>query len=142
MDNQRFHTISDTPRSDAGFGLIEIIVSIFLLGLLSISALPLLITAMKASQVTTTVTTAIQLVSQDIDRVRALALPTCAQVQALGGTGADVAGPAGVTYRPSITVETCPAAFPGVVRVTAKVTNAVSGAALASAVTNVMVESP
>ena len=71
-----------TSRDDRGFGLIEIVVSMFLLGLLAAAFLPLLIQGLKQSAANATLATATQLANDQIELVRSatkcseLGLPT------------------------------------------------------------------
>jgi len=136
-------TTGERPRSADGIGLVEIVISIFLLGLLAVSVLPLMVNAMTTSRIYAEVATAGQLVGQEIERVRALPAPmSCAAIEALEGPGAEVTDTRGARYQPELVVGECPAAYPGVVSVTSEVTDAVSGDSLASAVTSVYVASP
>jgi type II secretory pathway pseudopilin PulG len=71
---------SKRPVSDeAGFGLVEIVVAMLMLALLSVSFLPLLITAFKTSINNSTVTTSTQLVNQELElaTTTAASTPTC-----------------------------------------------------------------
>ena len=81
MDNDTVTT--PRTRDDSGFGLIEIVVSMFMLALLSISFLPILITAIKASATNATLATGTQLVNQQLELAAstALATPNCAAMK-------------------------------------------------------------
>ncbi len=70
---------------DEGFGLMEIVVSMFLLGLLSVAFLPILIQGLQISARNTTLATANQLVNRQLSLATAAA-PDCSAVQALAGT--------------------------------------------------------
>ena len=95
---------------ETGFGLIEIVVSMFLLGLLAIAFLPLLVTSMKATVGNSTIATATQLVDQQMEQARA-AGDTCADLTAFGSsTLAVIDDSRGVRYQPSRTVAACPSA--------------------------------
>ena len=119
--NSRSHRSPESP--DAGFGLIEIVVSMFLLALLAVSFLPLLITSLQSTVRTSTVATASQLVSQQLDEVRAVG-PYCEALSALsafdGTAAAPVTDARGTSYQPHREVGTCPTAagYPAVVPVT------------------------
>lgn len=76
---------SDITSSEAGLGLMEIVVSMLMLGLLAISLVPLLITGLKVSAQNSTVATATQLIAERMQLAQA-AGPVCANVAALGGT--------------------------------------------------------
>jgi type II secretory pathway pseudopilin PulG len=77
---------SDAERPDSdetGFGLVEIVVSMFVLALLSISFLPLLITALKTAVNNSTVATSTQLVNQQLELAGSTAqsTPTCGLIK-------------------------------------------------------------
>lgn len=117
------------PR-ESGFGMIEIVVSMFLLGLLAIAFLPLLVTSMKTTVVNSSVATATQLVNQQMDQARA-AGATCTLITAFGSAPLSAGPPdeRGVSYLPSRDVGPCPSSYPGTV--TIKVSVSVVGAAFA-----------
>jgi len=98
--------------SDEGFGLVEIVVSMFILALLSLALLPLLIQGVKQSAATATVATASQLVNKELDLVRKTAV--CSSHTALTTTATDSRG---VPLRIVRTVDACPTVFPGTVAV-------------------------
>lgn len=92
-------TVSTEPRSDrsetdAGLGLLEIIVSMLMLGLLAIALVPMLIAGLTVSAQNTTLATATQLVAERIQLAHA-AGPVCANVAALGGVSV-ITDPRGV----------------------------------------------
>lgn len=126
-----------------GFGLIEIVISMFLLGLLAIAFLPLLVTSMKTTVVNSSVATASQLVNQQMDQARA-AGSTCALITAFGGMVLSAGPPdaRGMTYQPARAVGPCPTSYPGTVKVT--VTVSVLGATFApvTATTLVFLKAP
>jgi type II secretory pathway pseudopilin PulG len=129
----------NAAADESGLGLIEIVVSMFLLALLAVAFLPLLIQGMKTSVRNSTVATASQLLDQQIGAVRALP-PTCDDVQTFDDTvPLPTTDARGTDFQPVRKVFDCPTAYPGVVRVEVKVTEA--GSALAEAVTLVYVES-
>jgi type II secretory pathway pseudopilin PulG len=72
------------PSSDAGLGLVEIVVSMLMLAILAIAFLPLLVEGLKLSARNTTLATATQLVSERMQLAQA-AGPECTDVAALGG---------------------------------------------------------
>jgi type II secretory pathway pseudopilin PulG len=122
---------SGPTESDAGFGLIEIVISMFLLGLLAIAFLPLLVTSMQATARNSTVATATQLLDQELGLVRS-AGDTCALLTTYG---ASVPAPAssdlrGTSYQRTHTVASCPtgvANYPRTVSVTVSVSITASG---------------
>lgn len=81
MDDDK--AMSPPASDDSGFGLIEIVVSMFMLALLAISFLPLLITALKASATNATLATGTQLVNQQLELAAATAIstPNCAAMK-------------------------------------------------------------
>lgn len=111
------------PRSDdAGFGLIEIIVSMFLLALVAMTFLPVLIQGMKSSVANATLATAGQLVSQQMDQARALP-STCEALSAFDDVAVATATDArGTVFLPHRQVGACPAVYPGLVAVRVWVT--------------------
>ncbi|WP_150307836.1 type IV pilus modification PilV family protein [Planctomonas psychrotolerans] len=135
-------TVRTTPDDgDAGFGMIEIVVSMFLLGILAIAFLPLLVTSMTTTATNTSFASASQLVGQQLDAARALG-PTCAAVQAFDDTlPAPTTDPRGVEYQPRRAVSPCPSSFPGTVPVRVWVTEVGDTRSLSEAVTLVFVES-
>ncbi|TFC91453.1 prepilin-type N-terminal cleavage/methylation domain-containing protein [Cryobacterium sp. TMT4-31] len=127
---------------DDGFGLIEIVVSMFLLGLLAIAFLPLLVTSMTSTVINSSVATATQLVNDQMDQART-AGDTCALIEAYEvATVAAVPPDArGVSYQPTRSVSTCPLTYPGTVRVTVAVSVVGSTIAPATATTRVYLKS-
>ncbi|GAA1733564.1 type IV pilus modification PilV family protein [Microcella frigidaquae] len=83
---------------DRGIGLIEIIISMFLISLLAIAFVPVLVTALRASEVNSTSATANRLVSQAIDAARTRGAADCAGAQLLNATS-DTVDAQGVTLR-------------------------------------------
>lgn len=135
MPTQLRHSVAN----DSGLGIIEIVVSMFLLALLAMAFLPLLIQGMTASVQSATVATASQLLNQQLDAARAIA-PNCADVQAFDDpTITSVTDARGTVYQPVRKVLECPTSYPGAVHV--KVTIKESSEVLAEAVTLVYVES-
>ena len=107
---------------EAGLGLVEIVVAMFLLALLAVAFAPFLIGAMKTAVQNTAVATGSQLLGQELDLLRATP-PYCDRVTAFGAAPAvAVTDDRGTTYQPSRTVQGCPADYPGLVRVTVTIT--------------------
>jgi type II secretory pathway pseudopilin PulG len=130
---------TNTTADDSGLGIVEIVVSMFLLALLAVAFLPLLIQGMKTSVRNSTVATASQLLDQQIGAVRALP-PTCDAVSAFDDAPVpETTDARGTTYLPKRKVLACPTTYPGVVRV--EVTVAEAGDVLAEAVTLVYLQS-
>jgi len=107
---------------DAGIGLVEIIISMFLLALLATAFLPILIQGMTTSIRTTTIATASQLAGQQLDKLRELGT-TCSEVSVFDDTmPATTTDERGTIYQPRRLVAACPATYPGVVNVRVWVT--------------------
>lgn len=80
---------------DDGFGIIEIIVSMFLLALLAVAMLPLLMKSMTVASRNSTIASANQIVGQQLEQLRASG-SSCSAVKLFVATlPAVVAGPAG-----------------------------------------------
>jgi type II secretory pathway pseudopilin PulG len=133
--------------NDRGFGLIEIVVSMFLLTLLVLSFAPVLVNTNKFTARNTTIATATQIVNQQIEAARAVRSststpPTCHDItQFLSVTSAPIVDPRGVTLQAQWDPVTCPSTYPGVVRVRVAVTQPGFASATASAVTFIYVTS-
>lgn len=133
--------------SEDGFGVIEVVISMFLISLLSISFIPLLVNSIKSTGKNTTIATATQIVNQEIEGARAVRSPTsttpsCLDItNFLNVTVASVTDPRGVTLLPKWDATTCPSSYPGVVRARVSVTRSGSTAIVAQAVTLIYVAS-
>ncbi len=138
---------SSCPLKERGFGVIEIVVSIFLLAVLAVSFVPLLVNTWKTTAMNTTLATATQIVNQQVEGARAVrsaasTTPSCQDVsQYLTVTLAPVIDPRGVTLQPKWDAATCPPTYPGVVRARVSVTRSGSTNPIASAVTLIFVAS-
>ncbi|WP_104083829.1 hypothetical protein [Cryobacterium sp. Y11] len=129
----------EIPRAtEAGFGLIEIAVSMFLLGLLAVALLPFLVQGVTQSAANGMLATATQLVNKEMENARA-------QTTCTGLTAAtfSVADPRGVTLRVARTVDgACPtpaSSYPITVPIAVTVVRADTGAMLSSAKTLIFV---
>ena len=91
--------------SDDGVGLIEIIISMFLISLLAIAFVPVMVSAIRASTMNSTVATATRLVSQAIDDARTRSAADCASAQLLNAQRDEVDAQ-GVTLRVTTRVPT------------------------------------
>jgi len=130
--------ITERFRSDSGFGLIETVISMFLLAILAMLFLPLLIQGLKQSAANATMATGTQLVNERI-RLAQGASPVCSSVFALGGTD-DFTDPRGVVIRVTTTVGTCPTnGDPTTVPVSVTAVRTDTSAVLATAATLVLV---
>jgi type II secretory pathway pseudopilin PulG len=113
----------NVARTD-GFGLVEVIVSLFLLGLMAIVILPVLVSTLRLSSSNVSLTTATQLVSEQMDDARGLA-PTCAAIRAWAAqtTGLAVTDPRGTVLEAHRGVPAiCPSAYPATFKLDAWVT--------------------
>lgn len=105
-------------EDETGFGLVEIVVSMFILALVAISLLPLLITGVKQAAANTTSATATQIVQDQLELARTQA-STCAALTTLGSQTWTTFDPRGVELHVDRTVGACPASgdYPGTVSV-------------------------
>jgi len=139
--------IGEVSISERGFGVIEIVVSMFLLGVLLISHIPLMINSVKDTGMNTTIATATQIVNEQIESARAVRSPastepSCQDITTfLQVTLAPVKDPRGVTLVPQWDPTSCPSTYPGVIRVRASVTRIGYSTPVASAVTLIFVRS-
>lgn len=84
MNTNACDSSGDTSHSEAGFSLIEIVVSMLLLALAAIAFLPLAIQAIKLTATNATLATATQIVAQQLEQVGA-AGTSCSAVKAFVG---------------------------------------------------------
>jgi Tfp pilus assembly protein PilV len=129
--------VAERLESEHGLGLIEIVISMFLLALLAIAFAPLLIAGLRSSAANTTTVTAIQLVNERMQIAQASG-PSCSAVASLAGD-LTLTDPRGVTIEVTTTVAACPSGS-GTVDVTTTAVRSDSGGALAEASTLVFVE--
>lgn len=132
-------------QGDDGFGMVEVIVSMFLLGLLAISFLPLLIQGLKAVVLNRELASATQLLNEQLEHARDLT--TCAAVAMLDGPVATPSDPAFDVVR-SVSdaanpadADPCPDAYPGVVQLEVQVMRDGEAEVLTHAVTLILVKS-
>lgn len=134
---------ADLISAGSGFGMIEIVVSMFLLALLSLAFLPLLVQGMTQSASNATLAAASQLVNNEIELARSRT--TCSSLTA---TSYSVLDPKGVTLNvvrsvgaacPAPTVPPAAPVYPITVPVSVTVTRADTGAVASSAKTLVFV---
>lgn len=132
-----FHRIAERLRSDQGFGLVEIVVSMFMMALLAVAFLPLLIQGLQTSHRTTTLATATQLVNERMQLAQSSG-PVCTNVATLA-VSEEFTDPRGVVIRVVTDVGTCPAGV-GTVDVVATATRLDTSEQLAVAETKVFVQ--
>jgi type II secretory pathway pseudopilin PulG len=128
---------------ERGFGMIEIVVSMFLIALIAIAFIPVLIQSMRLSVVNTSVATATQLVSKDMEQARARGT-NCADIRSFAG---EVPGPVvdqrGVSFQAKRDPVVCTgssADYPKTVAFRVRVTETGSTVELASAETLLLVK--
>lgn len=132
-----------TVREDRGFGIIEVVISVFLLGVLVIAFLPLLQSSLKLSSNNVTSATAVQLVNEQMDIARGLPA-TCAAIQrfateTIGLLNEDPRGTVLEVHRTA--PSTCPTTYPTNVALGISVTVEGSSEVLAEATTRVFLAS-
>lgn len=140
--------------ADGGFGLVEVIIALGILGLLAIAVLPMIITGLRVAGEQSTVATATQLVSSTIDHARSDPSASCEELRSItehaDARGAEIRV-VGAVVPDSVTetdiraggydLETvpnprCPGfTTPGALKYIAVATNTSTGAILASATT-------
>jgi type II secretory pathway pseudopilin PulG len=127
---------------DRGFGMSEIVISMFMLALLALALLPLLISSAQLSSKNVTLTTATQLVNEQMDVVRGLA-PTCSTLTTFSGetVGLHTTDPRGTVLAVERTTNSCPSTYPGLMTFTAQVRADGSAQVLAEATTRIFVTS-
>jgi type II secretory pathway pseudopilin PulG len=146
-NSRSFDRVHNLDGYECGFGMIEIIVSLFLLSLLTMAFIPVLINSQRTAGANTTIATATQIVNQQLEGARSvrsstLTSPSCLDVtKFLQVTLAPVVDPRGVTLQPQWSPTLCPASYPGVVRVAVSVSRSGSTTPIASAVTLIFVAS-
>ncbi|MFC5928098.1 hypothetical protein D6T64_10345 [Cryobacterium melibiosiphilum] len=132
----------DRDVEDSGFGVIEIVVSMFLLALLAIGFLPLLVQSLRVSVSNSTLATATQLVTQQMEELRALGT-TCATLDTYASSEFSTVTAAG-NHVLTITVDIdCPGAsvaYPTTVPVNVSVSEDMDALPIATAMTLMLVE--
>jgi type II secretory pathway pseudopilin PulG len=134
-----------TKRASAsdedGFGLVEIIISLFILAMIALALLPLLVQGIKTSAKTATVATAVQLVQDQLTQARSVSA-TCSAVASLAATTITATTDSrGVPLQVSHSAGTCPTSFPGTISFTASVTRTDTNAVVSTASTYIYVGS-
>ena len=137
MESFRRRQFTDSD-DDRGFGLIEIVVAMFLLAIVSLSVLPLLVQGLKLSAANATLANATQLANQQMELVRSQSL--CSAIV----PASFMVTTQGVTLKVSRTISaSCPAfGYPITVPVSVSVTRTDTNAIIASASTLVFATGP
>ncbi|WP_308467465.1 type IV pilus modification PilV family protein [Rathayibacter soli] len=140
-------TLGAQRERESGFGMIEVVISFFLLTMIALAFIPLLINTIRDTARTTTIATATQLAGQQIEAARAVRSstgnsPTCADVRDfLAVTPVTVVDPRGVQLQPQWAAASCPASYPGVVTAAVSIMQPGYAIPIATAVTLVFVSS-
>lgn len=136
-----------SSQRDEGFGMVEIVVALFMLAILSISFLPLLIQGLTLSAENATRATATQILHDRLEAVRTQSVKCDTLYSAINGTATSATvDPRGISFQVKTLVAACPtpaASYPGTVTVTVEVRRLddLSADPLASATTLVFVKS-
>lgn len=126
------------PSRNDGFGLVEIVVSMFLIGIIAVAFLPLLIQTMIVSANNATTAFATQVVNAEL--TDANSFDTCVEVAAFQAATIDpVEDSRGIELQPSRTISSCPAVLPGAIEFTSTVVRTDTGDPVADATTLIFV---
>lgn len=129
---------------EGGFGMIEIVISMFLIGILAIAFLPLLLQMVMISATNATRATATQVVAQQLERVGALGSSCSAVKEFAAVTPAVVTDPRG-ELQPHLNLESfvCAEPYaPRVVLLSISVTKVGSTNEIAAAKTLILLDAP
>ena len=145
MKNKRF---ADTAGDERGIGIIEIVVSMFLIALLVLSFIPVLINSNRLSARNTTMATATQIVNKQIELARGFApqaptAPSCDFINTFVLRSIPpYVDPRGITLQAAWSPITCPSSGPGTVSMRVSVTQSGSSTPTAVAYTLIRVLVP
>src|SRR5690606_14819869 len=118
MRKVRATSLDSKNRSDAGFGLVEIVVSMLILGLIAISFLPLLIQGVKVAAQNRVLATATQIVNDELEQARSLG--TCDELVLFGANSdhenSDYEVTRIVEHPDDPLADPCSIGYPGVLR--------------------------
>lgn len=138
--------VDESPVTrDRGFGLVEVIVAMALLLIIALSMLPVFINALNLSKANVSVTTATQLVSEQMDQARSIP-SSCLAVQTFRdeSLGRTVPDPRGVVLVVTMSTDPgCPPAssYPTTYRLTVTVKEQGGTVILAQAETQILITS-
>jgi Tfp pilus assembly protein PilV len=127
---------------ESGFGVVEIVVSMFLLGLIAIAFLPLLVQSLRVSVSNSTLATATQLVTQQMEELRSLGT-SCATLDNYANTPFPTVTAAGnhvLTITIALDCPAASAAYPTTVPATVSVTEKPDLVPIATAATLILVQ--
>lgn len=133
--------LDDRHSNDDGFGLVEIVVSIFILAILSLALLPLLINGVKQTTNNVTLAAATQLVDQQINAAQS-GPPTCVAMNNLTRIPFPSTDSRGVALSRVTTMTACTPSTPSTpstVNLTVTVNRVSTGLPLAQATTTVYI---
>ena len=133
--------LTKDATTEEGFGLIEIVVSMFILALLAIAFLPTLIQGLRLSATNATIATATQSLSDELEYVQSLG-SICDTVASADGAAPNVTDPRGVVLLIDRNVAACPtndADYPTTVEIDITVVRQDTAATVAEATTLVYV---
>jgi prepilin-type N-terminal cleavage/methylation domain-containing protein len=139
VDDAKLRTRSG---EDAGFSIIEIVVSMFILAIIAVAALPLLIQGLQVTSLNATRSTATQLVHDQLELARAQD-STCSTIAALNGDAPSATDPRGAVMKITRSISACPSAasaYPTTVTMTVTVRRQTTGVALSTATTRIYVK--
>jgi hypothetical protein len=126
-------------HDEEGLGLVEIVVSMFMLALVAIAFLPFLIQSLTLTRSNATLATATQLLDDDLADLRGLSSPNCTALQTFRDVATTLADSArNVNLRVSRTF-TCPTTPPATVAFTIAVIDNSNSKTIVSATTLVFV---
>ena len=149
----RTKRLANIAGDERGIGIMEIVVSMFLIALLVLSFIPVLINSNRLSARNTTMATATQIVNAQIETVRGFAAqqattPGCGAVTAKAQESAGspvpnaVPNPRGGSLSAAWVLITCPSGYPGTMRLSVTVTQSGETTPTASADTLIWVSTP
>jgi type II secretory pathway pseudopilin PulG len=98
--------------ADAGLGLVEVVIAMFLFAIIALAAIPVLIQGMRTSADNATMATAAQLASRDIESARSVAA-SCSALRSYATTAASTTtDERGIRYTMARSVGPCPTTLP------------------------------
>ena len=144
----RASATADPPRESAqgGFGVIEVVVSMFLIGVLAVAFLPVLVQSARVASVNAVRASATQIVVQQLEQVGALG-SSCSAVKAFAATVPAVVSTPRGALQPALLLtlpagDVCAEPYLRVVPVQVWVTRAGETERLASATILVFLDAP
>ena len=124
--------------SDRGLGLVEIVICIFLIGLLAISFIPLFVQGVQLAARNASIASATQIANEQLEIAHGTAT-SCAAFVSAGGYGMSTppvtVDARGTNYQAARSVGTCPATYPGIIQVSVSVVKVGVPGSLATATT-------